>query len=156
MCELPCRVEGMLFLITSSSLSLNTRLFGLAGTSSSKFVRSFICYYYANLKQGFQCIVVPGLGTGWSSKEREKKIKNCAHRMFILLVNATKNVYAISKYRNFSPFLFLFFYFLPRAYSCLDIREEYFYRSMKLLLEEELIRVKFIRVKTRIINLIAL
>lgn len=38
-----------------------------------------------------------------------KKIKNCAHRMFILLVDATKNVYAISKYRNFSPFLFYFF-----------------------------------------------
>lgn len=59
----------------------------------------------------------------------------------------------ISKFFSIS---FLFFYFLPRAYSCLDIREEYFYRSMKLLLEEELIRVKFIRVKTRIINLIAL
>ena len=51
MCGFPWRSKGMLFLITSSSLSVNTRLFSLAGTSPT-FIYLFICIVCESISGG--------------------------------------------------------------------------------------------------------
>lgn len=95
----PCRSTR----VSSASLERRHR---------NSFVRLFVIIMPIWSKD-FNASSFPVWGQSGHQRSVKKKIKNCAHRMFILLVDATKNVYAISKYRNFSPFLFYLFISFP-------------------------------------------